>query len=210
MFDNRGTSLVIVHTAKGADFFERLNVIKLPVKFFDAVINNPNSIMPEVADARRDNFFADLSKTDDKISVMQKYFYQDDETARQKIKEHNRRDLLRRCQVLAAQIRSHFERNILVIATTLADNAKKFFERNFSNCGVYLIQFHDTGAITCTENFSSLSFRLKNNFSLPELVKQLSIDEICVDSALKFKSSAVAKWFETCGLPVKTFSVNSD
>lgn len=109
MFDNRGVSVVFIHTTKGANFLRQTKLIGRPVKFFDAAISNAALMIPLLADERRENFFADFAKSDDKFAVMEKYFYQDDKAIRQKVRERQQRLLIQRCQDIAAQIRQNLE-----------------------------------------------------------------------------------------------------
>ena len=64
-FDNRGVSVVFIHTAKGKEFFERANLNPQPVRFAEAVNKNRLFIAPTTFDSRREKFFAELAKSND-------------------------------------------------------------------------------------------------------------------------------------------------
>ena len=104
MFDNRGTSVVFIHTAKGEEFLKQTNLIVQPVRFFDAATSNPRFISPSIADPRRKNFFAHIAQIADKFAVMQHYAYQDDRAIRKQIGEQNQRAMIQSCQAIAAQL----------------------------------------------------------------------------------------------------------
>ena len=215
MSDNRGTSLIIVHTPKGKNFFEQLNLIKKQVKFHAAIRRNPVFMRPCVADTRRENFFADFYKSDNKLGVMHKYFLEDNTEIRKENGVKNGRMYNETYRAVVAHIRKQFKKNILVITPPLDDNALKalesHFEQNFSDCGVYLLKFKDKGLLNCTETFSSVAFDLKDEVAaLNNLVKQYNITEICAEEPPQFDSSVVTEWLKTCGLPVRTFSSNAE
>ncbi len=57
MFDNRGTSIVFIHTAKGKKFFEQLTLNKKQIAFDIATRSNIAFMTSLVADTRREKFF---------------------------------------------------------------------------------------------------------------------------------------------------------
>lgn len=209
MFDNRGTSVIFIHTTKGENFLSRTNLTARRINFSDSVISNPRLITSTVADPRREYFFTDLAHIDDKFAVMQHYFYQDDPKIRQAVNEQSQRDFTETYRTLAAQIRQKFERNILVINPPLDDNAQKFlgwqFEQSFPKCGVYFLRIVNNGQLICTENFSSLSFAL-NADVLTDFARQFRITEIFIERHTNL-ISPVADQINSCGLPIKSFSL---
>ena len=199
MFDNRGTSVIFIHTAKGNSFFERTNLIKRQVTFLNAAMENRAFIMALSADPRREIFFNETANCTDKVAVMEKYFYQDDSIIRQKISEHDNQILMIIYQELAAQIRRKFKENILFVGVS-PENLK----REFQNCGVYIFQFVE-GKIICLETFSSLVLVLKPEpAALADFAKKFNVTEIFVEEPLKVESPVVDEWLKTCGLPIKT------
>ena len=219
MFDRRGVSLVFVHTDKGKDFFEQANLKTRRVKFLDAVKRNYAVMIPFTADLRRGNFFAELSNVPDKLAVMEKYFYQDDSELRGEVDKRNYFAFQKCYQELAAQVRQKFERNILVLSSTRDKDEQNalgdFFEQHFPNCGVYLLQSGEEEPLTCTEYFSSFTAELKDNAAtLSDFARRFNVTEIYVENPLRvyierplnFNLSAVLDWLKSCGLPVRTFS----
>ena len=74
-FDNRGTSLVIVHTDNGRNFLSKARLEGQQVSFEVLPRHNPCFITPSIPDSRRANFFKDLKNFPHlPIAVMQKYF----------------------------------------------------------------------------------------------------------------------------------------
>lgn len=207
MFDNRGTSVIFVHTRRGEEFLSRANLKLSPVRFFNAVTKNRALIIPFAADLRREYFFADLAANSDKFAVLQKYFYQDEATIRQTVNEHNQRVFAERYQNIAAQFRQKFSRSILVVSNL--QNSKEqnilsgLFERNFPNCGVYFLRA-ENGRLVCMESFSSLSFAVEGN-NLPNFAKRLRVTEIFIREQTQLPPE-ISQQLEACGLPIKSFN----
>lgn len=211
MFDNRGTSVIFVHTLKGKAFLERTTLKLRQVKFFDAVRYNPAMTVPLAADGRRGNFFAHFSAIADKFAVMQYYAQQDDSAVRKQVAEQNHRALMQSLQEIAANLRRKFERNVLIFATPRDEREQKilgdYFEQNIPNVGVYILRPVGKGKIFCAENFSSLSFVLNETPDvLSAFAKQFKVAAIFVDRSIKFDSPVVVEWLKSCGLPIQPFT----
>ena len=210
MFDNRGTSVIFVHTAKGNAFFERATLIKRQVKFFDAALKNPAFIVPLAADSRREIFFANIKQIPDKFAVMQHFAAQDDSPIRKQVAEKNHYALMQSYQEVAAQIRQKFKRNVLIMTHNFSGGAKIFLDhyikQHCQNCGVYILQQKVAGQFICTENFSSLTFALKEDpAALMEFVDKFNITEIFVNHMMNFNLPLIATWLVNCGRPFKFF-----
>ena len=212
MFDNRGTSLVIVHTAKGEETFNQTRLLKRSIEFFDATVNNSHIIISTAADERRKNFFEHFAKSTDKFAVMQYYFHQDDTAARKKVDEQKISDLVEHYQLLWEEYRNHLAQKFLVISAPLTENDKKlleeFFESKYTKCGIYTIKSSGQGSITFAENFSLITFKIEEDVAaLNTFVKKFNIAEILIDEKSKLDSAVVIEWLKNCGLPVKNFSL---
>lgn len=213
MFDNRGVSIVFIHTPKGKDFFEQTTLKTKQVKFVDAINNNHHSISPTIADSRRENFFEDFAKTADKFTVMEKYYYQEDEEIRKKVRKQNSDSFKKIFRDIAAQIRKNFKQNILIVSMTLDDNTKKslfdYFNQNLPGVNLYVLQrVEDKKKFVCTESFSSLTFDIKEEVdALKDFAKRFNVTEILIDKELKSIPPFVTEWLKSCGLPVKKFSI---
>ena len=207
MFDNRGTSLVILHTMKGEKFFEQSKMIQRQVNFFEVFMDNPRFLSPSVADERREQFFR-LLADHDYLAVMQKYCLEDDAAIQRRQYETSQRALMAAYQSIAAHYRQKFKRNVLIFTLNLGGGARVFLDhyvqQHFQDCGVYILQRVAVGQFICTEKFSSLRFGLKEEpYELSNLVKTLNITEIFVNHLINFNLPLVANWLVNCGLPFK-------
>ena len=209
MYDERGVSIVFIHTQKGANVLEQTNLKLQEVKFPDAVKKNPFFISSAIADTRREKFFAELVDSEDWYALMQKYYnyrFQNENV------EKNDAAFAESFAQITAQVRQKFEKNILVVFTPAHDSDRKnlgiFFERNFKNSGVYLLEPGEGSALACTENFSQITNEFKGVAELSDFVKQRNIKEIFVKLPLDFgnDSPAMIDWLNNCGLPAKTFA----
>ena len=217
MLDNRGVSVVFIHTAKGKEFFDKADLKVQQVNFTDAINKNKLFISPTVCDSRRETFFADLANSEDWFSVMKKYYDKDD---REFTKERSdkQRDLYEEnLQEILSSVRRQFEQNVLVVASVRNNEEQKllsdFFDKNFKNCGVYLLQPKDEGQLVCTEKFSGIKFDLKDAAELTDFVKNYNLTEIFVEKPLDDfgeSMSLIIDWLNDCGLPVKDFSAKTD
>ena len=212
MFDDGGTSLVIVHTPKGKSFFEQSESKSQEIDFIDAVLKNPRFLTSTVADGRRKNFFDEFAGHKRKLAVLQKYL-EEDAAARQKVAEQNQRNLSKCYQELLEHYRKNFERNILVITPPLEGEAQKFlanyFERIFPNCGLYFLQPEINGQFLCNEKFTSLTFALNRNAeTLSDFAAQFNITEIFAENRVKQDSLLLLEWLNSCGIPAKLFSLS--
>ena len=212
MFDDKGTSLVVVHTAKGKEFFEQAELKTQPVDFIDLVMKNPRFITSTIPDERRKKFFTEYAKYKYKLSALQKYAEQDDAAVRQKVSEKSQRNLMASYQAILEHYRKKFERNILVVTPPLDTKAQEFlgeyFEQSFPNCGLYLLAPESKGQLLCYERFTSLTFALKEDAdTLKDFAEQFNITEIFADDKVKYDSAVVVDWINDCGLSVNVFSL---
>ena len=209
MYDNRGVSIVFIHTQKGANVLEQTNLKLQAVNFSDAVKKNPFFISSAAADSRRERFFNELANSTDWYAVMQKYF--DYKTLNETLKK-NDDAFAESFDAINAQIRQKFEKNILVVFTPANKHDRKnlqmFFERSFKNSGVYLLEPGEGSALACTESFSQITSELKDVAELSNFVKQRNISAVFVKLPLDFGdgSPAMIDWLNNCGLPAQTFA----
>lgn len=211
IFDDGGTSLVIVHTAKGNDFFEQADLKSQEVDFIDAVLKNPRFLTSTVADERRKKFFADFAKSTRKITVLQNYL-EEDAVTRQKVAEQSQRDLSQSYQAVLEHYRERSERNVLIATPFLEDKAQKFladyFEQGFPNCGLYFLALERKGQFVCNEKSTSLTFALKEDAdTLSDFAAQFNITEIFADNKVRYDSTILVEWLNSCNLPVNIFAL---
>ena len=211
MYDNRGVSLVFIHTAKGKKFFEQANLTTKQVNFFSTLRGNKLFITPTVADSRREKFFKDLAKSNDWFSFLQKY-YEDDETVAKENAKRKGSAFKKYFLDIVAQVRQKFAQNILVVSSVREGDRQKeleiFFAQGLKNCGLYFLQPTEAGQLVCTESFSGVKIDLKDSNDLSEFAKQYKITAVCVEKPLKLgdNSSVIVGWLKTCGLPIKLFA----
>lgn len=211
MFDTRGVSVVFIHTDKGRNFFERMNLKTKPVRFADAVRNNKLFIMPTVADSRRKKFFAELAKSNDWPSVLKKYFAQDETEFRKASVKKTGAIFSKNLQAILNPIRQKFPKKILVVSSTRDRAAQEslvnFFKQKIKKSALYFLLPKEGGKFICREDFSGANFAFKDFDALNELVKRFGITKVRVEKDLNFgdNTAAVTEWLKACGLPTKLF-----
>lgn len=212
MFDDKGTSLVIVHTEKGKKFFEQTSLKTQSVDLLDIVLKNPRLTTSAIVDERRKKFFVEFSKYKYKIGLLQKYSDEENTEARQKVSEKNQRNLMVNYQAFLDGYRKKFEQNILVVTPPLEADAQElldeYFTNNFQNCGLFLLQPESKGKLICFEKLTSLVFTIKEDAAmLSQFAKQFNFTEIYADNKVKYHSPVVVDWLNACGLPVNVFAL---
>ena len=209
MFDNRGTSLVIIHTDKGEKFLSQANLKTQRVKFFDAVIKNPRFITATVPDERRGQFFQ-LLQRHDYLAVMQKFFAENDPAMRQRVDKKSQLILSATCQQIFANYSQRQKRNVLILTTKYNGGSEIFLDHyinlHFRDCGVYILKKAQNNQLVCMERNLSFRFSLEENaVKLSALVKNFGITEIFVNHLVNFNLSLMGNWLINCGLPYKFF-----
>lgn len=214
LFDDRGTSLVIVHTAKGKELLERTNLKHQAVDFIDIVTRNPRLTTSTVADGRRKIFFTEFFKYAGKLANMKKYLETDDANVRQQVGDKSQRALVKSYREIFEHYRQASERNILVVTPPLDDKAQEFlngyFDKTAQDCGLYFMQPEGKGQLVCKEKLSTLTFALEENLNtLKDFAKQFNVTEVFVENKIKYDAPVVVQWINGCGLPVNIFSLNA-
>ena len=208
MYDSRGTSVIFVHTDKGRNFFERMNLRAKQVKFFDAANGNIPFVTPLTADTRRAEFFADFAAAADKFAVMEKYYYQDDVELRKQAGKQNRVAFRVAYRAIVASVRKKFTENILVAAPIDDNDAKAFlidhFKKMVPNGTLYFLRLNDKGELICRENFSTLDLPIKSEIvALNDFAKKFNIVQVVAGDPLNLNAPAVEEWLKVFGLPVQ-------
>ena len=215
MFDERGTSIVLIHTPKGKDFFDRAGLRTQAVDFLNVVTRNPRLTTSAIADNRRKVFFIEFVKYTNRIANMKKYLEKDDVNIRQQISDKTQRALIQSYEEIFDYYRKNAERNILVVTPPLDDKAQEFldgyFEKNLPDCGVYFMQLEGDGQLVCKEKMSTLTFELDEDPDmLTEFAKQFHVTEIFAENKVKYESPTLVKWINHCGLPANIFSLSAN
>ena len=212
-FDNRGTSLVIVHTAKGRNFLSKAKLSGQRVSFDVLPAHNPCFITPSIPDNRRQDFFRDLKNFPHlPIAVMQKYFHQNPN----KVVPSGRNlkvEATQKFDAILRQFAKRREKNILFITPILNGNViNNFVEkilRDFKGSGGYIFQPQGGGKFILVDAFHPiirLSGEMKLN-SLRDLIENFHVTNIFVDRQINL-SDGLKNFLENRNLPVKSFEVH--
>ena len=164
---------------------------------------------------QRKNFFEEFVGAQYKFGVIEKYYHQDDEETHKKNSKQTGINFRKMYRGMAAQVRKNFKRNILIVAPDLNDDTKKsfsnYFEQNFSETNFYILQRADAEKFICIENFSLLTFDVKEEVdALKDFAERFNVTEILIDKESKSNPPFVTEWLKSCGLPVKKFSIVQD
>ena len=205
MNDDKGASVVIIHTAKGQRFFDKANLKIKPIDFEVLKKYNPHALIPAAEDSRRKDFFAEIAESKDRVAVMKKYFSQDNK----KITADNRKRNLKISDERYKKILAHFTdkppRNVLVITKIWQAQFKDVFIKNFirsdEKIGFMLASVHNLGDKNILRIFDSESMQLQREIILDNetilnfcdefnvknifIIEPIQIDRQIILSALK-------------------------
>lgn len=207
MFDNRGTSLVIVHTDKGKNFLSKAKLAGQRVSFDVVAVHNPHALTSSVPDDRRNNFFDDLKKFPHlSISVMQKYFNQPPKSSGR----NKRAEAMQKYGAIIRHLANLREKNILLITLTMDNNIRNILTQNilrdFKDSGVYSLQMlNDTklNFVDCLHPI--INYTVPANLeNMAVLLKSFHITEIFIDGQINFNEGS-KKFLEDSGLPIRKF-----
>lgn len=126
--DNRGASIVIIHTDKGAKFFDKADLKIKQVGFENFPVHNPNFLIPAFEDSRRANFFAYLEKFKNPVLAMQKCL---SEQNKNNMNMQNAINMNIRLQKIFSGIAQNRERNIFVITNIWRENFENMIMKDF-------------------------------------------------------------------------------
>ena len=76
LFDNRGTSLVLIHSDKGSNLINATQLTTKAVELKNVIERNPHLLVSLLVDQRRTEFFNDLSKSSEPLAVLNKFYIQ--------------------------------------------------------------------------------------------------------------------------------------
>ena len=146
MYDNRGTSLVLIHSVKGAQLLNETQLIKRQTDLSKAVENNPCLITSFPSDERRAEFFKALSTPNiDPIAVLDQFYLYDYRRQAQRLTAIMTTNRNREW----ARIAHPSVENILILTTRWEGGGSNVFldyrvRELYKNMGVYtLIQAED-------------------------------------------------------------------
>lgn len=206
-FDNRGTSLVIVHTANGKNFFTKAKLARQRINFDVVPSTNSSFLTSSPADDNRKNFFDDLKKfPNQSVTIMQKYFNQPPKSSGR----NKRAEAMQKYENILQHIANLRTKNLLLITSTIDDNIRNNLTQNilrdFKGSGVYSLQMLKDGKINFVDclhpiiNYN-VAASLEN---MKALLKNFHITEIFIDVRITF-SEGSKKFLESSGLPIRKF-----
>ena len=197
MFDNRGTSLVIVHTDNGKNFFAKTNLIKQAASFDVIPTTNPCFITSSIPDSRRADFFNDLKNFSHMpVAVMQKYFHQNPNKVNSSGRNLNQEAVNKYAAILRNM--AHLRKSNLLFMTPTID--KTFTEfltedifKNFKDSGIYIVQMHGDGKMFFADALHNLiKFTIPaSSGNIQGLMKDFNITEIFIDERLDFDEAGM-------------------
>lgn len=230
LFDNRGTSLVLVHNEKGVRLINEATLLRKPINLRQAIEFNPCSLVSFPADPRRAEFFAELSKADP-IAVLEKYWLQDfSEQAKQR---HSlmTQFLHREIEAITQQlIRASTpqpppppqpsppttpKENVLIV--TLPQEwkggsvvfVKQYITRYLSNANIFLLQPIVIGGIarlTLYDRQSNKKYVFdKSAEMLNRLLNRFSITSIFINHLISHDLNFIMNWIVNSKLPYTFF-----
>ena len=213
MIDNKlGTSLIVISTPKGKNFFSKLPLAVKPINFDVLSTQKANLFTSTTPHALRKNFFNDLKNFPDMpIQVMQKYFVENPN----KIEEPGR-NIYREGYQKYAAILQHIAKlrgkNLMLITpindAKILNNLIQDVAKNFKGVGIYLLQLRDKGnALLIDILHPFMKFDVKMNLlELRGLIENFHLNDILLDNQIKFNAESI-KFLESNGTTIKNFDI---
>lgn len=197
MYDNRGTSLVLIHSDKGARLINETQLIRRRTDLSKAVEHNPCLLTSFPADLRRAEFFKALATPNaDPIAVLDRFYLY---------------DYRKEAQRLAALLKPQ---NILILTTWWEGGGSNVFldyrvKEEYDGKGVYVL----TQADAADRHFVIRNYRKPEEkisiafdaAALNKEVKRLGITRLFVNNFVTFDIAFITRWVATCGLPYEYF-----
>ena len=214
MYDNKGTSLIFVHSEKGINLLNETELSMKQANLKKAVEANPCIIVSCPADPRRAEFFNDLARFNP-ISVMDKYYsYNFGKQGQQVFELINRNRLLtwleieRKYDLLPKE-------SVLIIGLKNFDNTNRFIEQNIKNNlqrdkGVYILnQVNDEKKFTISDlRYQGLAYNVdKNDKALMNFIQNVKITSILIHNLADFDLQFIMNLVLRIKLPF-TFFIN--
>ena len=201
--DNRGTSLVIVHTDKGREFVADSKLQGRLVDFDVMPIFNPCFLTSTPPDARRQKFFDEIKENPEmSLVIMKKYFHQNPNSVGVK-----GRDLKAETIQKYVAISQHFAnlrgQNVLFITPVLnMDIARFLAERtveNFKDSGSYILHMQDDGqAVFMDALHPVINYNVDSSLeSIQTLIKDFHITDIFIERHMQLDKDITD--FLNCG-----------
>ena len=202
MYDNKGTSLILVNSEKGVKL---LNETKLTTKEADiqkAVENNPCLITSFPADPRRKDFFNDLAHFNP-ISVMDKYYLNNIGQQAQQLDSTLKKNRLIKWLEIERKYDLIPKENVLIITMKEFGGSNAFIEqyikKNLYNKGVYILNQikHNGNDIFMISDIrhQGLVYNVEKSFnSLTNFIQNIKITSIFVNHLIRFDLQFMMNW----------------
>lgn len=197
MYDNRGTSLVLIHSGKGARLINETQLIKKQTDPVKAVEHNPCLITSFPSDERRAEFFKALATPNaDTIDVLDRFYLY---------------DYRKQAQRLAALLKPQ---KILILTTWWEGGGSNVFldyrvREMYDGADVYVLsQPDDADRHFVIRNYRRPDEKYSIAFdaaALTSTVKRLGITRLFVNNFVTFDIAFITQWVATCGLPYEYF-----
>lgn len=218
MHDNKGTSLLVVHSDKGQNFIDKAKIKMQQTDFHVIPAHNPYYLIPAPKDSRREKFFADFAKTKNAVVTMKKYFLEDpNEVARA-----NRRQYRGKLSAAYDKIIGHCskqrERNLFIFTNdwneTLQDALKNFAGTTVKDIGIFVADIKSDEknkiSVQCydTDNARKVHKISVDEKSLSDFKNNFGITDIFMMNPSSFDVKIISDWLKNCGLPIYNVSRN--
>ena len=203
-FDDCGTSLVIIHTAKGRNFLSKTKLEGQQVNFDVLLAFNPCFLSSSIPDANRQNFFNEL-KESDPVAIMQKYFQQPPQPENGRNTEQ---EVLEKFVKIIQQFAKRREKNLLLIIAdtdiTEIFGHIQFIKRKFKDSGIYHMQVFDFGKmifIDCI--YPIIKQTLETNIENMQVIfEDFNITNIYLKGNANFLA-VIEHWLKNFGIPIE-------
>ena len=187
LFDNRGTSIVIVHTDKGKMFLSKSQLRGRLASFDVMPTYNPCFLTSIPPDARRQSFFDDIKKFPNmSVAVMKKYFYENPNGVGVEGRNLNA-EAMQKYIAINQHLAKLREKNILFITPVLNMNIARFLAENtfekFENSGCYIIHLPSDEPSSFMDALSPvINYNVESSMeSMQTLLKDFHITDIFIE-----------------------------
>ena len=212
MYDNKGTSLILVHNEKGINLLNETGLSMEQANFKKTVEANPCIIVSCPADPRRAEFFNDLARFNP-ISVMDKYYSYNFGKQGQQVFELINRNCLLKWLEIERKYDLLPKESVLIVGLKKFDDTNRFIEQNIKNNlqmdkGVYILnQVNGEEKFTVLDlRYQGLAYNVdKNDKALVNFIQNVKITSIFIHNLAGFDLQFIVNVILRTKLPFKFF-----
>ena len=214
MYDNKGTSLILVNSEKGIKLLNETRLIVKEANIQKAVENNPCLITSFPADPRRKDFFNDLARFNP-ISVMDKYYLTNIGQQAQQLDATLKRNRLIKWVEIERKYSLLPKENVLILTVNDGIGGSKVFiekyiNENYKNGNIYLLQErkfknYEIFLIVDLKNQNLVYQSPKTFDELTKISKFLNITHIFINHLISFDLQFIMNWILKIKLPFDFF-----